>query len=284
MHAFEQVTEWPQVDRVAAAIVAADGSVERFGPTDEPFALASISKLFTAMAVLVAHEEGTLPLDEIVTPGTSATDEGATVADLLAHSGGIAPDEPAPMTLPRTRRIYSTAAYDMLADRLAERAGIEFSTYLHEAVAEPLALTSTRLDGSAGAGMHASVDDLVRLAAAWTTPLLVDRTTLDRATRPHLPELAGVLPGFGRQDPNPWGLGPEIRGHKQPHWTAPQNSPGTYGHFGQTGTMLWIDPEVDITAIVLTDRPFGPWAADTWPVFSAAVLAGHGNGPNDPGG
>ena len=53
--------------------------------------------------------------------------------------------------------------------------------------------------------------------------------------------LAGVLPGYGRQTPNDWGLGCEIRDHKSPHWTAPENSPETFGHFGQSGSFLWVD-------------------------------------------
>ena len=219
------------------------------------------------MAALIAHEEGTLPLDEPILEGD------VTTADLLAHSGGIAPDEPLPMTIAHTRRIYSTAAYDIIATQITERSGIPFAEYLDEAVVVPLGMRSTALEGSAGAGARSSVDDLVRLAGAWSSPLLIDGSTLDRATRPHLEHLVGVLPGFGRQDPNPWGLGPEIRGHKTPHWTAPENSPRTYGHFGQSGTMLWIDPDAAVTAIALTDRDFGDWAVTAWPEFSTAALA-----------
>ncbi len=32
-------------------------------------------------------------------------------------------------------------------------------------------------------------------------------------------------------------------------------SPSTYGHWGATGTVLWIDPEKDAFAIVLTTQP-----------------------------
>ena len=39
------------------------------------------------------------------------------------------------------------------------------------------------------------------------------------------PELAGVLPGFGYHNPNDWGLGPEIRGTKAPHWTGHGKNP-----------------------------------------------------------
>jgi CubicO group peptidase (beta-lactamase class C family) len=82
------------------------------------------------------------------------------------------------------------------------------------------------------------------------------------------------VPGYGAQDPNDWGLGVEIRGHKTPHWTGTANSPGTYGHFGQSGTMAWVDPVANVGLVALTDRDFGPWAKDAWPALSDAVLAG----------
>ncbi|MEM9466053.1 MAG: serine hydrolase domain-containing protein [Actinomycetota bacterium] len=251
----------------AGAAVFPDGSIERFGDTRRPFELASITKLYSAMATLVAHEEGTLDLD------TPIGDAGHTAADLLAHSGGVAPDERRWMAPPSTRRIYSTAAYEILADALAEAAGMPFAHYAKEAVTAPLDLPTMRLDGSPGAGAIGSVEDLIGLSAAWRAPLLVDGSTLDRATSPHRADLAGVVPGFGRYEPNPWGLGPEIRGDKQPHWTSPVNHPRTFGHFGRTGTMLWIDPVADTTVIALSDQGFGPWATTAWPVLSSEVLA-----------
>jgi CubicO group peptidase (beta-lactamase class C family) len=85
-----------------------------------------------------------------------------------------------------------------------------------------------------------------------------------------------VLPGFGRQDPNDWGLGVEIRDHKHPHWTGRRNSPQTYGHFGQSGSFLWVDPVRGLAACCLGERPFGLWAAEDWPVLSDAVIAAYG--------
>jgi CubicO group peptidase (beta-lactamase class C family) len=104
--------------------------------------------------------------------------------------------------------------------------------------------------------------------------------TLAEATAVAFPGLVGVLPGFGRQDPNDWGLGPELRGHKAPHWTGSRNSPRTFGHFGQAGGFLWVDPDAGLACGCLTDRPFGPWAAAAWPVLADEVLEGAG-GPQD---
>ncbi len=87
------------------------------------------------------------------------------------------------------------------------------------------------------------------------------------------PDLAGILPGIGPQDPNEWGLGFEIRGYKTPHWTGRTNSPATFGHFGASGSFLWVDPAIGRSLLVLTDRNFGPWALDAWPPLADAVVA-----------
>ena len=104
-------------------------------------------------------------------------------------------------------------------------------------------------------------------------PTLVAQETLDEAVSVTFPGLDGVLPGFGRQQPNDWGLGLEVRGTKSPHWTGSRNSPRTFGHFGGSGTFLWVDPEARCSLICLTNRAFDDWAATVWPLFSDAVLA-----------
>jgi CubicO group peptidase (beta-lactamase class C family) len=243
---------WP-VSHAAAAISQRDTTLETSGDIDRPFELASVTKLITSMVALVAHEEGTLPLD------VSIGENRATPADLLAHSTG-------------ERRNYSTEAYDDVANAIAHRAEIPFATYAAEAILQPLAMTSTTITGSAGAGAISTVRDLLALTAAWRAPILIHEDTLARATSPHRAELDGILPGYGRQSPNLWGLGPEIRGHKSPHWTGAHNSPATFGHFGQSGTMVWIDPVNDVTCVALADQPFGPWAIDAWPTLSDYCL------------
>jgi CubicO group peptidase (beta-lactamase class C family) len=87
------------------------------------------------------------------------------------------------------------------------------------------------------------------------------------------PGLPGILPGFGRHPDNAWGLGPEIRAHKSPHWTGLANSPQTFGHFGRAGSCVWWDPVARRGVIALTTRAFGDWAIDEWPRLADAVLA-----------
>jgi CubicO group peptidase (beta-lactamase class C family) len=74
-------------------------------------------------------------------------------------------------------------------------------------------------------------------------------------------------------EPNDWGLGFELRNTKSPHWTSSRNSPATFGHFGASGTFLWVDPEAGIACGVLTDLEFADWAKDAWPRLGDAVLA-----------
>jgi CubicO group peptidase (beta-lactamase class C family) len=147
-----------------------------------------------------------------------------------------------------------------------------FGDYLRQAVLQPLGMT-TRFTGRPGAGLHGSLTDLLALARELLAPTLVSPETLAEATSVQFPDLVGVLPGFGRQEPNDWGLGFELRDGKAPHWTGVRNSPRTFGHFGRSGTFLWVDPEAGVALCCLTDLDFGEWAAQAWPVLSDAVLA-----------
>ena len=272
-HAIELVQQWP-VDVVAAASLIGD-DVTVVGSRDIQFPLASLTKLMTALAVLIAVEEGTVTLDGDVASVIDRPDLAPLrIAALLSHSSGLAPDAPARRLVTEgQRRIYSNAGYELAADAVARRSGIAFETYLAEAVFAPLAMRSTALPGSPASGATSTIDDLVHLLRELHEPRLVSRTTHERMVSPHHPGLAGILPGFGRQSDNRWGLGAEIRGHKSPHWTGGRNSPGTYGHFGRSGTFAWWDPAAKRGLIVLTTREFGEWARLEWPRLSDAVLS-----------
>src|SRR5690606_39217681 len=121
-------------------------------------------------------------------------------------------------------------------------AGMPVGDYIREAVLGPLGMAASELQGSVAAHMWSTVDDLAAFAAELLAPTLVAPETLAEATTEQFPGLAGVLPGFGNHDPNPWGLGFEIKGGKSPHWTPTTGSPRMFGHFGGAGTFLWVDP------------------------------------------
>ncbi|WP_371496901.1 beta-lactamase family protein [Kitasatospora sp. NBC_00374] len=273
MQSLRMIEDWPVPNAAAAVVRGADGALlGGHGPQQHLFPLASVTKLLTSYAVLVAVEEGVFELDDPAGP------EGSTVRHLLAHTSGLAFDEHRVMAPPGDRRLYSNAGFDVLAQALSAAAGIEFGRYAAEAVFEPLGMRSTLINTAhrspAGAGGLSTVDDLALFAAELQSPKLLDASTVHTATREvAFPGTSGVLPGFGHRRPNDWGLGFEIRGDKAPHWTGTTSSAGTFGHFGQSGTFLWVDPAAGVACVALTDRDFGPWAAEVWPPFTDAVLA-----------
>lgn len=252
----------------AAGVVRRDGSAAgTHGQTERPFPLASVTKPLSAYAVLVGYEEGVFELDDPAGP------EGSTVRHLLAHASGLAFDEHRVMAAPGTRRLYSNTGFEVLGETLAKAAGMPFGEYLRQAVLEPLGMTGTSLPGSPAAGGVSTVADLLRFAAELQAPRLLHPSTVAAATSVAFPGLRGVLPGYGPQNPNDWGLGFEIRAAKSPHWTGAGSSPATFGHFGQSGTFLWVDPVAGAACAVLTDRDFGEWAHARWPELTDAVLA-----------
>jgi CubicO group peptidase (beta-lactamase class C family) len=262
--ALATVRDWP-VDAAAVAVLDTGGVVARVGP-DEPMRWASVTKLVTALAVLIAAERGDVSLDEPAGP------PGATVRHLLAHASGMGPEDDAPLAAPGKRRIYSNRGFEVLGDLVSARVGKPFPGYVTAEVLEQLGMTGTRLTGSPAHGISGPLRDLAALGAELLVPTLAAGLRAE-ATRVAFPGLPGVLPGFGRQSPNDWGLGFELRDGKSPHWTGSTNSPATFGHFGQSGSFLWVDPEAGLACACLTGTPFGEWAATHWPRLSDLVLA-----------
>jgi len=266
-HAVGTALDWP-VEHVAAAVVGRDGTVlASIGDQDRVHPLASVTKPLTAYATLIAVEEGAVDWD------TPAGPHGSTVRHLAAHVSGLSFDGRVVQAAPGSRRIYSNAGFALLGDTIAAAAGIPFADYLHEAVCEPLGMAATRLVSSPAADAVSTAADLTRFVTELQAPTLVHGDTLAAAVKVAFPGLDGILPGYGRQRPNDWGLGVEIRDGKSPHWTGARSSPRTFGHFGQSGTFLWVDPDAGAACVVLTDRDFGDWAIRAWPVFTDGVLA-----------
>jgi CubicO group peptidase (beta-lactamase class C family) len=259
VEALRQVDGWP-CEHVAVAVTGR--AEEQRGDMGRRFPWASVTKLATAVAMLVAAEEGIVDLDEPAGP------EGSTLRHLLAHASGLPFDPGPPIARPGTRRIYSNYGFDVAAGLVAERAEMTFAEYF----AGVWKGTGATLQGSAGSGVEGTLGDLVALARELQSPTRIAQETLDEARAVQFPGLVGVVPGFGRQEPNDWGLGLELRDAKAPHWTGSRNSPRTFGHFGRSGTFLWVDPDAGIALACLTDLAFGDWAADAWPRLADSVL------------
>ena len=263
----DQVASWPAT--AAAGVASAAGLMASVGPLGRPFAWASVTKLLVALVALDSVERGLLDLDEPAGP------PGSTIRHLLSHASGLAPDGDMTLAKPGRRRIYSNRGIEIVADIVAARAGQPFDRLLADEICLPLGMTNTRLEGSPAWGASGPLNDLMNLATELLSPSLVSAELLAEATQTAFPGLPGVLPGFGRQPFCDWGLGFEIRDSKTPHWTGSRNSPGTFGHFGQSGSFIWVDPEARIACAGLADLDFGEWAKQAWPRLSDDVLASY---------
>jgi CubicO group peptidase (beta-lactamase class C family) len=265
----DQVASWP-AGSAAVAVISTAGLVASHGPLDQPFAWASVTKLLTTLGVLDAIQRGLLDLDEPAGP------PGATIRHLLAHASGLGPRGDTVLSKPGRQRIYSSRGIEIVADVTATRSGQPFPRLLADEICLPLRLAHTHLNGSPSWGASGPLTDLIALGRELLSPALLDPDLLTEATRTAFPGLPGVVPGFGRQSPCDWGLGFEIRDGKAPHWTGSLNSPATFGHFGRSGSFLWVDPEAGLACACLTDQQFGPWATQAWPRLSDDVLTWHG--------
>jgi CubicO group peptidase (beta-lactamase class C family) len=253
----DQVASWPVT--AAVGFASSDGHLETTGPASQPFGWASVTKLLTTLAALDAVQRGLLGLDEPAGP------PGSTIRHLLAHASGLAFDSDALLAKPGQRRIYSNRGIEIVAEVVAARSGQPFERLLADEILLPLGLSGTRLEGSPAWGATGPLTDLMNLAVELASPSLVNEDLLAQATQVAFPGLAGVLPGFGRQANCDWGLGFEIRDSKAPHWTGSRNSPGTFGHFGRSGSFLWVDPVARLACAGLADRDFDEWAKQAWP-------------------
>lgn len=272
--------EFPGAYSLAFGTLSESG-IDLVESINEDFAapFASVSKLVTALAAQVAQEEGSIDL------WSAHSTWRVRIADLLGHASGLREDglvvelDRAFLVAPRTRRIYSNLGFELTARLIAESSAMEFVEYVAEGILDPLGMRARYRpelfvpEGQGGAtGLVGTVSDLVLLVRGLWETILASQASLELIRHPYLPELPGVLPGFGAMAKNTWGMGAEIKGTKSPHWTAPSNSPETFGHFGRSGSFLWIDPAANAFAVSLSEVPFGGWSTRLWPKLSEAIL------------
>src|ERR1700722_11747827 len=147
MGALDLVAGWP-VETAAVGVVPVGATpppaggrrpdpADSVGPLKRPFPWASVTKPATALAVLVAVEEGSLTLDEPAGP------EGSTVRHLLAHASGLGPEPGPPRPRRGTPRISSKPGSPLRGRLIGDRAGMPFARYLHEGLLEPLGMAAT---------------------------------------------------------------------------------------------------------------------------------------------
>lgn len=258
------VGDWPAGS--AAAVVRLVGGapviVESSGDLAVRRPWASVSKAVVALAMGVEVDSGRHAFAEHAGPGD------ATLAHLLSHSAGLGLEAGDAVMPVGTRRIYSNVGIDAAVAHVVD--GADPAEWLNDRVLAPLGLTATRLEGRPAAGLVGSTEDLARLAGAWLGPTLLAPATRDLIVTPFLPLLEGFVPGWGRFRPCPWGLGVEVRGDKR-HWMG-EWPPESFGHFGQSGSLVLVNGAARIAVVATSSEPFGPWARDLWPRWTTAVF------------
>lgn len=258
----------PQPDFDIALVLRVGGDVVySAGDVDRVFALASVTKAMVAWATLVAVERGLVSLDR------SAGPEGATVRHLLAHASGLPFEGRRPVAAPAKRRIYSNEGFEVLGEVLEDACGMSVAQWVRQTVFDPLGMTGADIVGSPAHAGVASARDVSLFGAELAAPTLIGAPLAALASVAQFPALAGVVPGYGRFSPCPWGLGLEIRGEKAPHWLGADASARTVGHFGQSGSFVWADRDLGASAAFLGEAPFGQWHRDNWSALNGALLA-----------
>ena len=102
MSELQQINQWP-VDTVAGALIHSGEVIDKAGDTSRRFPVASVTKLVSAYAVMMAVEEGAVDLKQPAGP------EGSTLEHLLAHASGVKFDSREQQKPVGERRIYSSA-------------------------------------------------------------------------------------------------------------------------------------------------------------------------------
>jgi len=235
--------------------------VAQTGDLNERRAWASVSKMAVGLAFGVENDWSLHQFNESIGP------RGATIANLLSHSAGLGLEEGDPQVAVGSKRVYSNYAIDYAVRAIV--AENDPANWMDGRVFRPFGMNATRLEGRVSSGVVGSTQDLLRLAVAWLRLDGLSKETRNRLITPFLPELGGIVPGFGRFNPCPWGLGPEVRGQKQ-HWMGDW-AEASFGHFGQSGAMMLLDPDEQIGIVATSTEPFGPWAHELWPRWTSAM-------------
>jgi beta-lactamase class C len=301
---------------------------------DTLFPVASITKLATALAVLVLADRGLLSLEDQLSshvPEAAAARADITIRSLLSHTSGlpldVAPElapyaaglswpelaqaclATYPESLPGDHVQYSNVGYGILALIVEGLVRQPFAQALQVLVLEPLSIEAYLGQEPPQApaaladvrGEHG--DELAPFNSAFWRSLALPWAGLVTTARGALALVQAFLPGgrpihseplralatHNQTDelaggfvapmwwaPCPWGLGPELRGHKQPHW-APSDTPQSFGHSGASGCLAWAQPERGVAWALLGARTADSgWLLRRGPALSEAIIAALG--------
>jgi beta-lactamase class C len=209
---------------------------------------------------------------------------------------------------PDTRVQYSNVGYGLLAQVVEARTGQEFAVALNDLVLGPLGIEGY-LGGDLPRAPAVVADVRGRhrggeiepfnstfwrdLALPWagfvTTAagalavvqafrpqpdgFLSDQVRAE-AVRSHTGDLPGGFAEPLMWERCAWGLGPEVRGDKSPHWVPAQAGADSYGHSGASGALAWFAPARGVAWAILGARTAdNGWLLRRSAVISAAILA-----------
>jgi len=200
---------------------------------------------------------------------------------------------------PGLRLQYSNVGYGLLALLVERQTSLVFSAALHALVLAPLgiegylgvepprppAVLADVQSSHAGTELEPFNSPFWRsLALPWACLLTTAGGALRLlgafAPRPEgflRPETAAAATHnqTGDLGGGPWGLGPEVRGHKAPHWTPAAASPDSFGHLGASGCLACADPAGEVAWTIFGSRTnAGGWLLTAGPAIGAAILAG----------
>jgi CubicO group peptidase (beta-lactamase class C family) len=203
---------------------------------------------------------------------------------------------------PGTRVRYSNVGYGLLAILVEQALGVDFPSALTDLVVRPLGIeayfgavpprSAVRLSDVrgtyAGTEFEAfNTDNWYRRGLPWSGLL----TTASGALR--LVQEFGDAPSLIRPETSRaavsnqtdalsggfvpplvwktcwWGLGPDVRDNKSPHWTPATANSSTFGHAGASGTLAYVDPVNNVAWAILGSRT----ADNGWLLLAGPAIA-----------
>lgn len=343
-------TVWHRGNTIATE-VAGEAAPDRPVSDSTLFALASVSKPFTAAAIMhVLASTGTSldtplasvlpefasvdnPLEQDALPQLEAQRERITFRHLLCHTSGLPENVGVKRirmsTLPSLDEIVDAMSdvplqsapgrglrYSNIGFALAARAasvldGRDFHSILEHEILEPAGLNNIvlrpdsiyqerlalvqdaagngtssesynseywRALGIPWGGYFGTTQDVLEFAVSF---LPGQPSPLDTESRREMTtDQTGGVPGGVNSagihwQHGAWGLGWEIKGNKRHHWTGARTSPATWCHWGQSGTLVWVDPQRQLGMAVFANRTVAsPWPLKParWANLSDAVV------------
>jgi beta-lactamase class C len=207
---------------------------------------------------------------------------------------------------PGTRVRYSNVGYGLLAILVERAHGVDFATALSQLVLAPLGgeahfgqvpprpvvrvadvrgtYAGTVYEafntehwyrrGLPWSGLVTTATGALALARAFgDAPSILQRNTAREATANQTDGLSGGFVAPLIWNSCWWGLGPDLRDAKSPHWTPANASPATFGHAGASGTLAYVDPVRGIAwAILGTRTANNGWLLLAGPSIGSSLL------------